>query len=475
MDSALKVRRERVAIRQNPPSMPDSLQQLYETRPYPAMSHPLTDPAVTAVAAMLGGLDAPSPSRARILEIGCSSGHNLIPLALRWPESRFIGVDFSAPAVRIARELAGIAGARNVEFHCADIRDFRLEEESCDFIIAHGVFSWVPDDVKSALLKFCGSHLSKSGIATISFNLECGWKARSTVIQKVRAILAAGAADEMSALAILRTATPLESPDHAVIEDMLAKGPGILPFDDFAPINDPWPLRGFVDLAAAAGLQWMGESDPAKNLPRSLDDATLSTLLKNATDAIAYQEAIDQEIGRTFRSGILCRNDAPMAGGFSLARVFDLAGRAGQAPAGSRVSKEMRIFRQVAAWAPLCMPLGELRKLLPDIAARELAMLVHDGIQRGWILPRLETVWFNPDPPQLPKLPPFRLECARRQMPLVDVWHRPCMFPEHHFEILAAMDGSRDQKQLAALAEKLAPDLAYHAWFKHLADRGMFT
>jgi SAM-dependent methyltransferase len=455
--------------------MSDSLQLLYESRPYPAMSHPLTDPAVTAVAAMLGGLDVPVPSRARILEIGCSSGHNLIPLALRWPEARFCGVDFSAPAIRMARELAEIAGAPNVDFHCADVRNFQLEEGAFDFIIAHGVFSWVPDDVKSALLKFCGRHLSRSGIATISFNLECGWQDRLPVIRKARAILAAGAADEMSALAILRTATARDSPEYAVIEDMLAKGPGILPFDDFAPINDPWPLRSFVELATAAGLHWLGESDPAKNLPRSLDDETLDSLLREAPDAISYQEAIDREIGRTFRSGILCRSDAPLGGGCSLARVFDLAGRAGRAPAASPVSLEMRIFRQLSAWAPLCLPLAEVRRLLPEVEARQVAMGLHDGIQRGWILPRIESVWFDPDPPQRPALSPFRLECARRQLPLVDAWHRPCLFPDRHFEILAAMDGSRDQALLAILAGDLAPDLAFRAWLRHLAERGMFA
>jgi hypothetical protein len=49
------------------------------------------------------------------------------------------------------------------------------------------------------------------------------------------------------------------------------------------------------------------------------------------------------------------------------------------------------------------------------------------------------------------------------------------LFPDRHFEILAAMDGSRDQALLAILAGDLAPDLAFRAWLRHLAERGMFA
>jgi trans-aconitate methyltransferase len=121
----------------NPACMNDPIRQLYQTRIYPAMSHPPADPAVSGVAALLGGLDVRVPSKARVIEIGCASGHNLIPLAMRWPESRFVGIDLSEAAIQQARDLAEAAGAGNVAFQTADLRDFE-DGEPYDFIIAHG-------------------------------------------------------------------------------------------------------------------------------------------------------------------------------------------------------------------------------------------------------------------------------------------------------------------------------------------------
>lgn len=453
--------------------MNDLLRDYYESRVYPAMSHPLSDPAVSAVAALFGGLKVPHPAGARILEIGCSSGHNLIPLALRWPRARFLGIDLSGRAIQDARSLAAAASAENVEFQAADIRDFDPAGETFDFIIAHGVFSWVPDEVKVALLRFCRSHLAPSGIATISFNLECGWLPRFPVIEKVRAIQQAGAADEMSALAILRSVTDPGSPELAVIDDMLAKGPGILPFDDFAPVNDPWPLEQFVQTAAAAGLRWLCESDPGKNLPGNLDAATLERLRKNTTDPLAFQCAADATAGRTFRSGLLCRDDAEVGTQISLERVFDVFVRSGVL--GPLDADDQQILQTIALHAPHCISMEEVRAALPEFSHQYLARRVYDGIHAGWILPRIEAVEFETEPSARPVLPAFRLECARRRLPLVDLWHQPCSFPDQHFEVLAAMDGTRDQAALAKLARECCPDLHFEPWLRHLAGRGMFA
>jgi hypothetical protein len=90
-------------------------------------------------------------------------------------------------------------------------------------------------------------------------------------------------------------------------------------------------------------------------------------------------------------------------------------------------------------------------------------------------LPRIEPVDFEAEPPGFPKLNRFRLECARRRLPLVDIWHRPCSFPSRHYEVLAAMDGTRDLAGLAGFSKHHCPELAFEPWLRHLAGRGMFA
>lgn len=423
--------------------MQDPIQQLYETRVYPAMSHPVADPAVSGVAAMLGGLEVTRPSKARILEIGCASGHHLIPLAMRWPESRFTGIDRSGEAIRVARDLAETARVGNAEFQAVDLRNFDDGGATYDFIIAHGFFSWVPDEVKAALLAFCRRKLAPGGIATISFNLESGWLPRLPVIGKVRAILQAGAADEMAALAILRTVTDADSPEFAIIDDMMAKGSEILPFDDFAPVNDPWSLERFVAAASGAGLRWLGESDPGRMA------------------AAASQ---------TFHSAVLCRDDAPLRErvGWPVLEEFSVR-------VGDRSETDDPVLKALGLVFPACVPVWELELMLPEMARRELGERLIEGFRRGTILPRMEAPNFDPAAPERPTLNRFRLECARRRLPLVDAWHRPCTFPGPHFDVLARMDGTQHQAALETFAGGHCPELNFRPWLRHLAGRGMFA
>lgn len=451
--------------------MSDLIHELYDKHVYPPMSHPLSDPAVSAVAARLGGLEVAHPRRARILEIGCCSGHNIIPLARRWPESEFVGIDLAERSIDEARARAARAGVGNVAFHAADLRGFEPVGGPFDFIIAHGFFSWVPDEVKAALLVFCRRHLAPSGIATVSFNLECGWKPRLPLIAKARAIRQAGGGDWVSSLGILKGLVD-DSAERAIIDDMLAKGPAILAFDDFGPVNDPWPLDRFAQAAANAGLRWLGESDPGENIPSGIDEDFLMDLKHRTPDPLAFQLAVDEAAGRTFRSGVLCRDDAPVADGVSLDRVLEFSVRTGRPPSDPAAFEICRIIESLA---PACVPMSEVLDGIPGADAKAVARQVFHGITRGWIRPRIEPVGYAVEPPAYPRLDAFRLLCARDGLPLVDAWHQPCAFPPAHYGVLAAMDGSRSRAELAAFARSQCKELAFEPWLRHLAGRGMFS
>lgn len=444
------------------------IRSLYAERAYPPMSHPVADPASTSVAARLAGLATPHPARARILEIGCSSAHNLLPLALRWPESVIHGIDLSAPAVALARDRVSRAGIPNLRVEELDLLDFRKSGEPYDFIIAHGFFSWVPDEVKKALFDFCRARLSSSGIAAISFNVEAGWRARMPWITKAKNLRETQELDTMAALEKLRQSTA-DAASLAILDDMLAKGPDILPFDDFAPVNDPWPLGAFVATAARAGLHWLGEADPADNLP-ALPDEEMAALLNQSANLLAFQQSADEALGKTFRTVLLCRDDAPLEPKVSSAVALAFSVR----PAATTTPDDA-LHHLVARHAPECLPVSELLAGMPEAEKPRLAGGICAAIQAGTLRARIEPVRFDPRPPLRPKLDALRLLCAREQLPVVDAFHVPCSFPTRHLDVLSAMDGTRTRDELAALARDTCPELAFGPWLAHLAGRGFFS
>lgn len=353
--------------------------ELYGAEAYPAMSHPAADPAVNAVVAMAAGLNVAEPAGACILEIGCGTGHHILSLANRWPGAECTGVDISARGISVARNLARRAGIANVRFCECPLEQFE-PEGTFHFIIAHGVFSWVPDEVKLALMDFIGKHLAPNGIAVLSFNVAAGWRERMAVVEKVRTIHAAGAEDEMHALTILTDVA--EEWEKPIVADMLAKGAEVLAFDDFAPVMDAWSLGAVVKLAEASGLRWLGESVSGKRG----DDAS------------------DNAAGTTFRSELFCRADAV-------------------------IGKSIKTTGGTA---------------LPTAV------------------------------PDFPKLDPWRLTCAREGLPLPDAGLKPCVFTFPQLRVLAAMDGSLSSVALAEYARKVAPDLDFIPWMRHVAERGFF-
>src|SRR6266851_5993395 len=150
----------------------------YDEVPYHSFPFADSHPDRLATVAHLFGLTPPDPQTARILELGCASGGNLLPMAELYPQGRFIGIDLSERQIAAGQQAVTAVGLTNLELRQASILDVDASWGQFDYVIAHGVFSWVPEPVQDKILSICHTNLQPNGIAYISYNTLPGWHMR---------------------------------------------------------------------------------------------------------------------------------------------------------------------------------------------------------------------------------------------------------------------------------------------------------
>lgn len=159
----------------------------YDALPYPSLPLSQTHPERLATQATLLGMTPVPVERCRVLELGCASGGNLLPMAMLLPNSRFIGIDLSQRQIDDGRVLVNELGLTNLKLRALDIaalasdEGLAMELGQFDYIIAHGVYSWVPRPVQEALLAVCRRHLSPQGVAYVSYNTYPGFYKRQGI------------------------------------------------------------------------------------------------------------------------------------------------------------------------------------------------------------------------------------------------------------------------------------------------------
>src|ERR1019366_3689360 len=131
---------------------------------YPTHVYPETHPDTLARTAVLFGMDPPPVQQCRVLEIACGDGGNIIPMAFELPHSEFVGIDSASIPIQHAQRVIERSGAKNVSVRALDLMEICRDFGTFDYIIAHGIYSWVPEAVQDRILGICRYHLSPIGI-----------------------------------------------------------------------------------------------------------------------------------------------------------------------------------------------------------------------------------------------------------------------------------------------------------------------
>lgn len=287
----------------------DSLDS-YDQLPYDSLPIPETEPGFLAAVARLHGIDTPDPDRARILELGCASGGNLIPIAARRPRTECIGIDLSRVQAESGARFVKTAGLDNVRILHGDILDLPAGLGVFDYILVHGVYSWVPDTVRAAILGICREHLSQQGVASISFNLASGWEAFFPLRAALRMRAQAGASPR-DQVALARAALPGIARAFTGHGERLAReidylmhaGDAYLFHEYLTDIHRAEDFTEFVADLDQHGLRYAGDAG-ARHAVVNRDSAALWH------DA---EQALDERFEQRFRRALVRRADAPAA------------------------------------------------------------------------------------------------------------------------------------------------------------------
>ena len=301
----------------------DVQQTIYSELGYKSMPFPYTTPATLEAYGALVGVSAPNPKTARVLELGATYGGNIISQALFNPDATFVGIELSQEQVEKGNEVIANAGLTNVSLVQSDIASIGSEIGTFDYIIAHGVYSWVDDGVKDALLRLIDEHLAEDGIAYISYNTYPGWHTMEEVRQLMmfsnrdkaqfnhkEKVLHGKTIGSIVGSQILKYDNLKErnSKFLGALRSVMQKDEYYVGHDHLEPNNDPVYFYQFNDHLGAHNLAYLCDADLTLSMVRSFDADIADTLDKLAlNDHVAQEQYLDFILDTTFRKSIICK------------------------------------------------------------------------------------------------------------------------------------------------------------------------
>jgi SAM-dependent methyltransferase len=285
--------------------------------------------------ARLFGLRAPAPDRCRVLELGCGDATHLLWVAAGLPAARCVGIDLTEAGLARGREMAQEAGIGNVELRQADIMDLDASLGEFDYIVAHGVYSWVPEPVRAKLLDLCERCLAPDGVALVSYNAMPGGHFRGLVGGLMR-FGARGIADPQRKVAqarrFLDTFSRWQGQGEGYAEIIrgqigrLEKTPDyVLYHDDLAEHARAFSLSEFLERAEACGLRYLTEASFADTRYEGVPPEVQAQVAASADRREDREQILDYLSGRAFRRTLLCRAEAALDGAPDADAVAEMA------------------------------------------------------------------------------------------------------------------------------------------------------
>lgn len=312
----------------------------YDQVIYPNYTYPQTHPRHLAGLGALLGLNTAHASKSRVLELGCGDGGNLIPMAFNLPGATFLGVDIASQLIIQGNQRIQGLGLTNIELRTADLGITGAELGEFDYIICHGIYSWVPDFVRQNILALCRACLAPEGVAYISYNAYPGFHLRAmsrTMLQFHTRSIDDAEEKVKQSRALLNWLASAQKPAQAdsslsayskhlqEAKSLFAKRPsGAIFHDDFSTENTAFYFHEFAAAAAGAGLQYLTEAEFSDTQSLQFAPEVQAALAQLGSDSVLAQEQyLDFLTGRNFRQTLLCHHNKTLNRPIPTAKMQD--------------------------------------------------------------------------------------------------------------------------------------------------------
>ncbi len=298
-----------------------------ELNPYDEVSYPsypilYTHPDRLATVASLFGFAAAPVERCRVLELGCSDGGNLLGMAVALPASEFVGIDLTGSAIARGQATIEALGLGNIVLRQADLLELAPDYGTFDYIIVHGLYSWVPPEVRDQILAICRGSLAPQGIAYVSYNTLPGCYARimlREMMQFHNSQIQDARRRTQQAMALTKllanSRTDPAAYTHVLQEEykrLSERAPYFLYHDELGEHFEPVYFHQFLKHASRHDLQFLGEAEFFEMQTGGLTPSAREVLGKISDDVPLREQYLDFMRGRAFRRTLLCHRGAAM-------------------------------------------------------------------------------------------------------------------------------------------------------------------
>lgn len=240
----------------------------YESLSNPAQAQPpLNIGHLFAIGARHGCRPAPV-EMARVLEIGCGDGGNLISMARDLPEARFVGVESSLAPFEQARDAAKALDLQNVRLYHAGVDDLAEDFGEFDYILAHGFYSRVSDASREAMWRVARGSLCTGGLLFVSYNVLPGWR-QDEMLRDFTLLAGRDLPDASEGLEriwrgieLLASHQDTMHPLAIAAERTLRMGREAATRDLLHPEIRPFSFREVADAAREAGFRYIADALP---------------------------------------------------------------------------------------------------------------------------------------------------------------------------------------------------------------------